>query len=120
MCAFLQCGKRGVVGMWKFPKLGEQTSALMDSDGVVMFSLANCQFCLRARLLLDKAGVKYSERQLDNDMDARRWVMESSGGRRVLPQLFVDGRHVAGYYELVRLANQGILANRLTAKSPTQ
>ncbi len=102
--------------MWKFPRLGAQTDMAVGTDGVVMFSLANCQFCLRARLLLDKSGVKYVEHQLDQDMETRRWVMDNSGGRRVLPQVFVDGRHVAGYYELHRLARDGQLARVLADK----
>ena len=76
---------------------------------VTLYTAEACPFCQRAKSLLDDAGVKYFEQVLDGDASKRRWVMEQSGGRKVLPQVFVDDRHLGGFYELKRFYQLGTL-----------
>ncbi len=74
-----------------------------------IYTLATCPFCLRAKEMLDKAGVKYKEYSLKKGDETLRWVIEQSGGRKVFPQLFVDDRHLGGFYELKRHCEDGTL-----------
>ena len=76
---------------------------------VTVYTLEACPFCLRAKSILDDIGVKYQEKLLDGDIGKRRWVMEQSGGRKVLPQIFVEDRHLGGFYELKRFHKLGTL-----------
>jgi glutaredoxin 3 len=45
-------------------------------------------------------------------------MVERSGGRRTVPQIFIDGRHIGGYDELSALHQAGELDALLTA-TPT-
>jgi glutaredoxin 3 len=75
---------------------------------VELFTLAWCPFCIRARALLDRYGVVYEEIPVDRDPE-RRDEARSRSGRRTLPQLFVDGRHVGDCEEMQALDRTGQL-----------
>ena len=75
---------------------------------VELFTLAWCPFCVRARALLDRYGVVYEEIAVDRDPE-RRAEARSRSGRRTLPQLFVDGRHVGDCEEMQALDRAGQL-----------
>ena len=75
---------------------------------VELFTLTWCPFCIRARALLDRYGVTYEEIPVDRDPVRRREVQARSG-RRTLPQLFVDGRHVGDCEEMLALDRAGRL-----------
>ncbi len=75
---------------------------------VELFTLAWCPFCIRARALLDRYGVVYEEIAVDRDPE-RRAEVRSRSGRRTLPQLFVDGRHVGDCEEMLALDRTGRL-----------
>ena len=75
-----------------------------------IYTSMKCAFCQRAKALLDEAKVAYVEHLVDDDSDQRQWVEEHSGGRKVLPQIFVDDRHLGGFFELKRSFQEGTLS----------
>lgn len=74
-----------------------------------------CPFCVRAKALLDRKGVDYIEYAIDGDEDAREAMAERAGGRRSLPQIFIDDRHVGGCDDLQALERRGQLDGLLAA-----
>ena len=74
-----------------------------------------CPFCIRAKALLDRKGVAYDEYAIDGDEEARDAMAERAGGRRSLPQIFIDGRHVGGCDDLHALERSGQLDSLLAA-----
>ena len=76
---------------------------------VVMYSTSWCGFCERARGLLRRKGVAFDEIKLDETPAERETMMRRSGGRRTVPQIFIDDRHVGGYDELAALERAGEL-----------
>jgi glutaredoxin 3 len=74
-----------------------------------------CPFCIRAKALLDRKGVAYVEYAIDGDEDARDAMADRSGGRRSLPQIFIDDQHVGGCDDLHALERRGQLDGLLTA-----
>lgn len=68
-----------------------------------------CPFCIRAKALLDRKGVNYIEYAIDGDEDARDAMAQRSGGRRSLPQIFIDDQHVGGCDDLHALERSGQL-----------
>jgi len=74
-----------------------------------------CPFCIRAKALLDRKGVAYVEYAIDGDEDARDAMADRSGGRRSLPQVFIDDQHVGGCDDLHALERRGQLDGLLTA-----
>lgn len=74
-----------------------------------IYTAATCGFCQRAKALLEQYKIAYVEHPVDDNGDQRQWVVEHSDGRKVLPQLFVDDRHLGGFFELKRHCLDGSL-----------
>jgi glutaredoxin 3 len=79
-----------------------------------MYSTTWCGYCQRARGLLERKGVEVREIKVDEDPSQRKVMMEKSGGRRTVPQIFIGERHVGGYDDLAALERAGELDKLLT------
>jgi len=64
---------------------------------IEIYTLRTCPFCIRAKKLLERKGVSYTEHAVD-DNEALREAMVARGtdGRRSVPQIFIDDRHLPG------------------------
>jgi len=76
---------------------------------VEIYTWRACPFCIRAKALLDKKEVQYTEYSIDGDEVARAKMSERSNGRRSLPQIFINDHHVGGCDDLYALNAQGKL-----------
>ena len=76
---------------------------------VEMYTSFFCPFCTRAKSLLKKKGVEFSEIGVDSDPALRQQMAERSGGARTVPQIFIDGNPIGGSDELVALDRSGEL-----------
>jgi len=75
-----------------------------------MYSSGYCAFCRRAEALLAARGVKHIETlRVDRDPQLRAEMVRATG-RRTVPQIFIDERHVGGYEDLAALDRDGSLA----------
>ena len=74
-----------------------------------------CGYCVRAKHLLDSKGIQYQEHLLLYDGPERQQMIERSGGRTTVPQIFIDGRHIGGCDDLMDLESQGKLDELLAA-----
>ena len=79
---------------------------------VVVYCTTHYPYSMRARTLLDKKGVAYSEINLDTDPDTRP-EMEKLSGRTSVPQIFIDDFHVGGFDDMVDLDMDGELDPKL-------
>jgi glutaredoxin 3 len=78
-------------------------------SSIVMYSTAWCGYCQRARNLFERKGLAFREIKVDEDMREREAMLQKSGGRRTVPQIFIGERHVGGYDELAALDRSGEL-----------
>ncbi len=76
---------------------------------VEIYTWRACPFCIRAKGLLDRKGVTYNEFAIDGDEAARAEMAAKSGGRRSLPQTFINGQPVGGCDDLHALERSGQL-----------
>ena len=76
---------------------------------VVIYSSAFCGYCARAKQLLDRKGVAYTDIDVMAEPKRRSEMVERAGGRTTVPQIFVDGRHVGGCDDLHALEREGRL-----------
>jgi glutaredoxin 3 len=83
---------------------------------IVMYSTGWCPYCQRARSLLERKGVAFREIKIDEDRQSRDVMLQKSGGRRSVPQIFIGERHVGGYDDLAALDRAGEL-DQLLGKS---
>ncbi|PSP19159.1 MAG: glutaredoxin 3 [Cyanobacteria bacterium QS_8_64_29] len=85
---------------------------------VEIYTWQMCPFCWRAKLLLGWKGVRATEYKIDGDERARTRMAERAGGRRTLPQIFVNGQAIGGCDELYTLNGRGQL-DGLLAQPPS-
>ena len=82
---------------------------------VELYTTPMCPYCARAKRLLDRKGVAYSEVDLWQEPGRREEMLKRSDGRRTVPQIFIDGRGVGGSDELHALEARGELDRLLGA-----
>lgn len=73
---------------------------------VEIYTWTWCPFCIRAKALLEKKGVNFTEYCIDGDEVAREKMTERANGRRSLPQIFINNRHIGGCDDLYALEAQ--------------
>jgi glutaredoxin 3 len=74
---------------------------------IEIYTTPFCPYCSRAKRLLDQKGISFIEIDLWQFPERRAEMIERAGGRRTVPQLFVDGRPIGGSDELAELERSG-------------
>ena len=90
-------------------ELSADPPASPGSPEVVMYSTSWCGYCQRARNLFERRGVAFREIKIDEDPRQREVMLQKSGERRTVPQIFIGERHVGGYDDLAALERSGEL-----------
>lgn len=85
---------------------------------VEIYSTMFCGYCARAKSLLEKKGVDYMEIDIIEDAAKRDEMVERSGGRETVPQIFIDGEHIGGSDDLYALERAGKLDAKLGIQHP--
>jgi glutaredoxin 3 len=67
-----------------------------------------CPYCVRAKALLDRKGVRYEEIVAGNDPELRAWLSRVTG-QDTVPQIFVGERPLGGYSDIKALDDAGRL-----------
>jgi glutaredoxin 3 len=75
---------------------------------IVIYTTNTCPYCVRAKDLLTRKGVKYEEINVE-DTQERNKMIEKAGGRRTVPQIFIGDLHVGGCDDLYALEKDGKL-----------
>jgi glutaredoxin 3 len=85
---------------------------------VLMYSTAVCPYCIRAEQLLKSKGVAEIEKvRVDLEPARREEMMEKTGGKRTVPQIFIGDTHVGGCDDLYALDRAGGLVPLLAGES---
>ena len=85
----------------------------MNQPKVLVYTSANCPYCLWSKRLLDKKQVSYEEIRVDQD-EAMRAQLQTRTKRTSVPQIFIDDFHVGGYQDMVELDQDGELDKLLS------
>ena len=80
---------------------------------VIVYTGAACPYCTRAKQLLAHKGATYREVRVDRDPAALATMLERSGGRRSVPQIFIGETHVGGFDDISALNLEGKLDSLL-------
>lgn len=80
---------------------------------IEVYSTAVCPYCVSAKNLLKSKGLEWSEVRIDTDPAQREVMLARSGGRRTVPQIFINGHHVGGFDDLAAADRSGKLAQLL-------
>lgn len=74
-----------------------------------------CPYCTRAKALLAGKGVAFEEIDISTGGPRRVEMLERSGGRQTVPQIFINGTHVGGCDDIHALDRAGKLDPLLAA-----
>lgn len=77
---------------------------------IKMYKTTYCPYCTRAKDLLKRKGYEVTEEiDVTTDDNLRIEMMEKSGGRKTVPQIFINDVHVGGFDDAVALDKEGKL-----------
>ncbi|MFT4058883.1 MAG: glutaredoxin 3 [Legionella sp.] len=75
---------------------------------IIIYSTGYCPYCTRAKDLLNRKNVSFTEIRVDQQPELRE-EMETKSGRLTVPQIFINGHHIGGCDDLYALEAQGKL-----------
>ncbi len=76
---------------------------------VEIYTKFTCGYCFRAKNLLQNKGVNFEETDISMGGAKRAEMIQRSGGRTTVPQIFIDDQHIGGSDELASLDDAGKL-----------
>ncbi len=80
---------------------------------VVIYTTLFCGYCMLAAEPIKKKGVPVTKINISGRAARWREMEERSGGRSSTPQIFIDGEHIGGADDLMRLDRAGALDPKL-------
>lgn len=82
---------------------------------MIVYSTPFCGYCGAAKRLLTTKGTEFTEVDVMFEPERRAEMQERSGGRRTVPQIFINDRHIGGFDDLNALDQAGELDALLAA-----
>lgn len=79
---------------------------------IIIYSSSHCPYCVRAKELLTRHGVSFTEILIDED-DQQREEMIAKTKRYTVPQIFINEQHIGGFDDLYGLEKSGKLKELL-------
>ena len=76
---------------------------------VEIYTWQYCPFCIRAKALLNKKNIDFTEYKIDGDESAREKMSQRANGKRSLPQIFIDNNSIGGCDDLYSLEEENKL-----------
>ena len=72
---------------------------------VVIYTTDYCPYCVKAKSLLQKKQIAFNEIKI-SDEAMREAMIIKSGGKRTVPQIFINDYHIGGCDDLYELEKQ--------------
>lgn len=76
---------------------------------IVIYTKDYCPFCKAAKALLSGKNLTFANIEITDDPAGRAQMIQRSGGRTTVPQIFIGDIHVGGYTDLAALNDRGDL-----------
>jgi len=76
-----------------------------------VYTRQGCPYCVRAKTLLAKKGLKFNE--IDASGDRRSEMVERAHGHNTFPQIFINDKHIGGCDDLFAADANGSLDHYL-------
>ena len=89
-----------------------QNDAVDLSKGIHIFSSDYCPYCISAKRLLASKNVQWNEFKVDGQYELRE-KMAQLAGKRSVPQIWIQGKHIGGCDDLYLLEDKGELDSLL-------
>jgi len=82
---------------------------------ITIYSGPSCPFCVRAKALLQKKGAAFEEIDVRAEPAKLEEMLKRSGGKKTIPQIFINDQHIGGCDDLYALDAKGGLDPLLKA-----
>lgn len=79
----------------------------------VMYTKPYCPYCVKAAGILKKNNIDFDTIDISNDPNLATEMITRSGGRKTVPQIFINNTHVGGCDDLEALYLSGGLVKLL-------
>lgn len=78
---------------------------------IIIYSKDYCPYCTKAKNLLTQKGhgSRIKEIDITHDEALQKEMLEKSGGRKTVPQIFIGNTHVGGFSDMQELDVAGKL-----------
>ncbi len=79
---------------------------------IIIYTIAGCPYCMKAKAFLDKKEVAYQEIEVQNAQDpnvSKLRIRLNHPERLTFPQIFIDNMHIGGCDDLYDLDKEGRL-----------
>lgn len=76
---------------------------------VKIYSTNSCPYCVRAKQLLERKGIAYTEINLSTEAPEVRIELMEKTRHRTVPQIFIDEQFIGGFDQLYALDREGKL-----------
>ncbi len=73
---------------------------------IEIYTTNNCPFCIKAKSLLNKKKIKFSEINVSNDEALRERMSAMANGARSVPQIFADNVHIGDCDKIHKLEQE--------------
>jgi len=73
---------------------------------IIIYTTNYCPFCVKAKSLLNKKKIQFSEINVSNDDSLKEKMSEMANGARSVPQIFVDNVHIGDCEKIYQLDNE--------------
>ena len=74
-----------------------------------IYTTSYCPFCIKAKSLLNKKKIKFSEIDVSNNDALREKMSSMANGARSVPQIFADNIHIGDCEKIYKLNNENKL-----------
>jgi glutaredoxin 3 len=81
---------------------------------VTVYSTDYCPYCVRAKKILARENVPFTEVDVTHDDAKRQWLTETTG-QRTVPQIFFGDDPIGGCDDMEALMKAGTFRARLSA-----
>lgn len=69
-------------------------------ESLTIYGAPGCQYCVKAKELANRHGIRVYYIDISKDDEAKDYIINEIKARTV-PQIFVEGKHIGGYTDLV-------------------
>jgi glutaredoxin 3 len=76
---------------------------------VIVYTTNSCPYCRQAERFLESNQVPFQNVDVTNDDDLRTKLVDMTGGRKTVPQIFIGGVSIGGYSDMMALHQKGEL-----------
>jgi thioredoxin reductase (NADPH) len=74
---------------------------MSDISHVILYSKDNCDYCVKAKSLLNNLGLTYTEKKIENFLTTEALFEEIGKQVRSMPQIKINGELIGGYNQLI-------------------